>query len=482
MCHLATLALAALIVACFAAGADAAPASPSAAPGATAAAAGDPIRLHPDNPHYFLWRGKPTVLVTSAEHYGAVLNLDFDYVKYLDELARTGQNLTRTFAGTYREIPGSFKITGNPLAPAPNRYIAPWARGGEAGYFDGGNKFDLTKWDEAYFARLKDFLGKASERGVVVELVLFCPMYDENLWKACPMNAANNTSGVGNLPKDKPYTLQNGPLMDVQLAVTRKIVTECNAFDNVYFEICNEPYFGGVTLEWQKKIADAIVAAERGLPKKHLIAQNIANGSCVIKDPNPDVSVFNFHYCSPPDAVKMNWGLNRVIADDETGFKGSADVPYRPDAWDFLMAGGAVYSNLDYSFRPGSEDGTAKPEAPGGGGRALRQSMKALRDFMESFDFVRMTPDYAIVKGGLPEKATARALVEKGRQVALFLRGGKQATLVLDLPAGTYAAEWVNTRDGKVEKAETVTSAGGDTPLVSPAYDGEIALRVKRKP
>lgn len=27
-----------------------------------------PISLHPDNPHYFLFRGKPTVLITSGEH------------------------------------------------------------------------------------------------------------------------------------------------------------------------------------------------------------------------------------------------------------------------------------------------------------------------------------------------------------------------------------------------------------------------------
>ena len=40
--------------------------------------AGKHFRLHPDNPHYFEWQGKPTVLVTSGEHYGAVLNLDFD--------------------------------------------------------------------------------------------------------------------------------------------------------------------------------------------------------------------------------------------------------------------------------------------------------------------------------------------------------------------------------------------------------------------
>ena len=37
-----------------------------------------PISLHPENPHYFLWRGRPTILITSAEHYGAVMNLDFD--------------------------------------------------------------------------------------------------------------------------------------------------------------------------------------------------------------------------------------------------------------------------------------------------------------------------------------------------------------------------------------------------------------------
>src|SRR5207249_3782080 len=42
-----------------------------------------PLRLHPDNPHYLLFRGKPTVLITSGEHYGAVLNRAFDYLRYL---------------------------------------------------------------------------------------------------------------------------------------------------------------------------------------------------------------------------------------------------------------------------------------------------------------------------------------------------------------------------------------------------------------
>jgi hypothetical protein len=45
-----------------------------------------PVSLDPENPHYFLYKNKPTVLITSGEHYGAVLNTDFDYTIYLDEL------------------------------------------------------------------------------------------------------------------------------------------------------------------------------------------------------------------------------------------------------------------------------------------------------------------------------------------------------------------------------------------------------------
>src|SRR5687768_12165664 len=74
-------------------------------------ATSQPIRLHPDNPHYFLWRGKPAVLIAAGEHYGAALNLDFDYVRYLDELKKHRFNLTRIFSGAYREVPGSFNIT-----------------------------------------------------------------------------------------------------------------------------------------------------------------------------------------------------------------------------------------------------------------------------------------------------------------------------------------------------------------------------------
>jgi hypothetical protein len=439
-----------------------------------------PLALHPANPHYFLFRGKPTVLITSGEHYGAVLNLDFDYVRYLDELQAHGLNHTRTFAGTYREVPGSFKITDNTLAPGPNRYACPWSRSTTPGYFDGGNKFDLTRWDDGYLRRLKDFLTQASRRGIVVELNLFCPNYDANLWKANPMNAANNVNGVGKCPHTEVYTLKHPDLLAVHEAVTRKIVRELRDFDNLYYEVCNEPYFGGVTREWQHHIVDVIVDAEKALPGKHLISLNIANGRAKVTKPHPAVSLFNFHYCVPPDAVELNYGLNKPIGENETGFRGKRDVTYRTEGWDFILAGGALYNNLDYSFTCKHPDGKFLDyTSPGGGSPKLRRQLQVLKQFIEGFDFVRMAPNNAVIKGGTPKGATARALVEPGKQYALYLKGGKQADLTLEVPAGTYTAEWIDTKTGEVAGRERLSPTEGLARLRSPEYSEDIALRIK---
>ncbi|HEU4892265.1 MAG TPA: hypothetical protein VFT47_11995 [Vicinamibacterales bacterium] len=444
-----------------------------------------PISLHPDNPRYFLWRGRPALLITSGEHYGAVLNRDFDYRKYLDTLAADGLNYTRIFSGAYVEPQGAFKIERNTLAPRPGAFLAPWRRSSEPGHPDGGNKFDLSRWDDEYFARLKSFIAYAGTRGVVVELSLFCPMYEEVQWSLSPMNAANNVNGIGRVGRSDVYTLdKESALLAVQEALTRKLVTELNAFPNLLFEIANEPYFGGITMAWQHHIADVIVQTERTLPARHLIAQNIANKSARIVDPHPAVSIFNFHYATPPDTVAMNYALNKVIGDDETGFRGVSDDAYRTEGWEFIIAGGGLYNNLDYSFAVGFEDGTfAYPTTqPGGGSPALRRQLRILRDFITSVDFIRMTPDDSIIKGGTPPSGAALALVERGRTIALYLRRkepGASVPVQLEIPDGQWRAEWIDTMTGAVVRTLDV-GGGGTRTMTPPDYAVDIALRLRR--
>lgn len=443
-----------------------------------------PIALHPKNPHYFIYQNASTVLITSAEHYGAVMNLDFDFEKYLTTLNKDGLNLTRLFTGgTYVEPNGAFNIERNTLAPLPLKFICPWARSNEPGYANDGNKFDLNKWDDAYFKRLKHFMSVAQSKGVIVELTFFCPFYDTMQWRLSPVNNINNITPVADgLDRTEVYTVgaKTAPMNTLQAKLVKKIVTELNDYDNLLYEIMNEPYFGGVTLEWQHFIAKTIDDTEKDLPKKHLITQNIANESAIIESPDKLVSVFNFHYASPPVAVTQNYHLNKVIGCNETGFKGTSDSVYRLQAWQFMLAGGALFNNLDYSFTAGYEDGTfTYPETqPGGGSVALRKQLSCLKNFMQSFNFINMRPDSSIIKNISSKDASVKMLSNPGKEYAVHIMNGKNLQLEMALPANKYAITWIDPITGNNISSENITVNNDVAALTAPSYTTDIALKI----
>ena len=443
--------------------------------GCTLSAQVHPISLHPANPHYFSYNGNPTVLITSGEHYGAVMNPDFDYKIYLKTLKKDGLNLTRTMTGAYFEPAGAFNITKNTLGPEKEKFLCPWKRASDK------MKFDLSQWDEAYFARLKDFMTEANKCGVIVELALFCPFYEEMQWELSPFNIKNNVNGVGDIPRTEVYTLdKNKGLLAIQEKMVRKLVEELKGFPNLIYEICNEPYFGGITLQWQVFIAKTIVDAEKSFINKHLISQNIGNGFEKIKTPNPEVSVFNFHYATPPKAVSLNYDLNKVIGENETGFNGQKDSTYRKEAWELILTGGGLFNNLDYSFTTDEEDGTFQyPEKqPGGGTPAFRKQLSYLKKFIDSFEFVKMKPDTTLYTGGLIGTNRVFVLAESGKQYALYWMGGKHINLEINLPKGTYSLEWLNPLNGKKETNNALKHAGGKAIVESPNYKEDMALRI----
>jgi hypothetical protein len=193
--------------------------------------------------------------------------------------------------------------------------------------------------------------------------------------------------------------------------------------------------------------------------------------------------------------VDENYASKRVIADDETGFRGKTDAVYRTEGWDFILAGGAIYDNLDYSFTPPHPSGDFLDyKSPGGGSPKLRQSLAALRRFMEGFDFIQMAPQNEIVKGGTITASlnaanppatgavTVRVLAQVGKAYALYVRGGTNAELRLDLPAGKYKVEWINPADGSITStAELDHHAAGEAVLRSPSYQGDAALRILKQ-
>ncbi|HLO60299.1 MAG TPA: hypothetical protein VK179_16225 [Bacteroidales bacterium] len=447
-----------------------------------------PLKLHPDNPHYFLFRGKPTVLIGSTEHYGAVLNLDFDYIKYLDEVAASGLNITRTFSGIYLEPQGAFNISHNSMAPDTGRSICPWTRSNEPGYALGGNKFDLDQWDEAYFNRLKDFISEAGKRNIIVELDLFSNFYDTIQWKLSPVNYRNNINRLPVIDDQKEVlSLRHSELLAIQEKMVRKIIMELNGFDNLYYEVCNEPYFGDLQAlhEWEKHMTAVVVDAEKDLPNKHLISNNIGNGTVKVEKPNDGVSILNFHYAKPPESVGLNYHFNIAIGDNETGFRGIEDVHYRTEAWEFMTAGGALYNNLDYSFTVGHEDGTFEvvQGQPGGGGKNLRNQLKIMAGVFSELDFINMKPDSSVLQS-ISDSGSIRILAGKSEYLAYIqnpatkLQPGK-TEFVLNLPNGNYNGQWIDTKTGQ-RKDVRIPVNTDEVNFTTPEFKEDIALVLKR--
>jgi hypothetical protein len=79
-------------------------------------------------------------------------------------------------------------------------YEQPFARSGEGSAWDGLSKYDLTKPNEWYWSRLREFAGKGAEKG----LLLFHENYfQHNIleagahWVDCPWRSANNINNTG---------------------------------------------------------------------------------------------------------------------------------------------------------------------------------------------------------------------------------------------------------------------------------------------
>lgn len=462
-----------------------------------------PLRLLPENPHYFEYLGQPLVVVGSGEHYGAVMNLDFDFDKYLASIKADGLNTTRLFMGAYYEKPGAFGIQKNTLAPAEGRLLLPWSKSGD--------KYDLTLWNEAYFERLRSFMDKARNNGVIVEVNLFSSYYGSG-WDYHPFHGNNNVNQTPtDLPSNKVNTLNNGAILKYQETYTRKLARELNAYDNFYFEIQNEPWADGkdtvlvwndysspdefkqawmywrstlevpskASAQWHEAVSGWIADEESKLPKKHLISHNVANFKLPVSLDNPHISIYTFHYAHP-EAATINYAANKVIGFNETGFAGRSDDTYRRQAWRFMMNGGGLFNHLDYSFTIGHEGGdeTAN-EAPGGGSAALRKSFAVLKSVLENCNLRTLRPDRSFV--GMVEGAFSYSMTDaQSWLVYLEPITPEPSKVQLHLPKGSYTLQWRDTKTGALLKTETYTSNGQMTRLQSPSGFADKILQIRK--
>ncbi|MBE2215398.1 MAG: hypothetical protein IAE82_16105 [Opitutaceae bacterium] len=473
--------------------------------------AASPIQPHPESPHRFLFREKPTVLLSVGEHYASLINRDFDFRLYHESLAEAGLNQTRVFSGSFRGPLGQAEDLISPRWP--ENFVPPWAWTDEPGGYD-GRKFDLDRWNPEYFARLEEVLRSASAHGVVVELVLFCTLYDERCWHLNPLNAANNMQCEGVLDSPAEFlTLRHPSIVARQKDLVRRLVAACREFDNVYFEVANEPYWSrkgepAVTIEeraaWHAEIIRTIRAAESDLSpsQRHMIAIN----EWFEVPEKAEVGVINLHYVGEGGftgamtGLDKFSGLGKALVFDETEFERSNRVrrycvgDARVEAWEFMLGGGSGYSNLALPHYTAQDERGSAPVPV-----ELRRQIGALKRFLDGLDLVALRRDGSLLAEPPPAGAFARAMSVPGRFYVLYLHqsdpggvdarrkpsyevrtGDYQTDLVLDLPAGTYELAWIEPVDASVRSTVPLTHAGGRCVVPTPNYTDDIALTIRR--
>ncbi len=189
------------------------------------------------------------------------------------------------------------------------------------------------------------------------------------------------------------------------------------------------------------------------------------------------ISIINFHYAWP-EAVEWNYHFDKVLGFDESGFAGSGDQVYRRQAWQFILSGGGLFNNLDYSYFVGHEDGSGENEAPGGGSRILRAQLKVLSDFIHSFEVEKLYPNPSCIvssPGLIPY-----VLSDKSSVYAIYLRaiGTGSTHLHVKTGDGDFQIQEINTITGAYSDPVRLKSREGLLMIDIETTVGELALKI----
>lgn len=434
------------------------------------------LSVHPENPRWFtdesgraIYLGGHQIFVDLQDNS---FNKEFirnhervlDWDEYVEFLKENNFNYLRNWV-IWSTGSGSMAPVNNAIA-----YPLPYERvKGHGKAKDGEDKFDLNRFDEAFFQRMRNRCRDLQDAGVYVSIMLF-EVYGflggeavgdppQTLWCGNVFNKANNINGIdvdedGDGKGIEFFYTNDERILRLQKDYVGKVLDTLNDLDNVFYEIANELY----APQWQYEMIEFIHRYEKTKPKQHLVLMSAGGrtrtGGWKQMGRDPVVS-------SPADcfAVAGSWQSGRFkkkdppanhsgkpgIMDTDHIAPGSNDVGY---VWSAFTRG--YHFNLyDRPFEnPGAEGSDWQ--------RARRNVGKAL-EYAGKLDLVNVTP-----RGDLA--STHFCLAEPGYQYVVYQPSDGPVT-VSGLQARTsYDYEIFDAEQGKViVKARITASASSES-------------------
>jgi hypothetical protein len=429
-----------------------------------------PLTVHPTNPRYFADASGRAILLSGSHtwaNFQSVEGLPLNYREYLTFLKSYNFNFFRLWTWEQAEWLCSAKgnMTFSPL---------PYVRTGPGIAIDGKIKFDLDKFYQPYFDRLRARVMAARDQGIYVSVMLFngfsIKMKGEhhegrNPWDGHPFNIANNINGIDGDPRGVGdgrdiHTLRIPTITAYQVRYVKKVIDTLNDLDNVLWEISNESEADST--RWQYHMIDLIHSYEASKKCRHpvwMTAQYPGGENATL-------------FGSPAEAVSPN---------ENGGYKDSPPVPNHHKVvisdTDHLWGIGGDYRWVWKSFLRGLNPVFMDPYNRIGDlsekeRRLIRANMGYALAYSRAVNLSTMAPAPGIASSGY-------CLANGGREYLVYVPGG---SVVVDLSSAgrIYEAEWLDLRTGSVRGVPDIH--GGDRVVaMNPFQNADAVLSLRSR-
>lgn len=448
-------------------------------PALRAAPARGPLRVHPRNPRYLADDLGRAVLLTGSHTWNNLQDMlppeggaPFDYPAWLGFLQAHDHNFMRLWRWELLTWDTAANRQQTPVVLAATPH--PWPRTGPGKALDGQPRFDLSRFNEAYFDRLRECVALAAESGIYTAVMLFEGwglQFVENAWQAHPFHPDNNINGIdGDREGDgrglEIHQLGHPAVLTLQEAYVRQVIDTLNDLDNVLYEISNENH--PASTDWQYHFIRFIHDNERTKPKQHLVGmtfqykggrnETLFDSPADWISPNPSAPDGFNHRDNPPPAD----GSKVVISDTDHLWGLGGNVAW---VWKTFLRGAHPIFMDPYDgavLRRGGDDQW----------EPVRRAMGAVARVAASLDLAAMHPrlDFGPASFCLADDAGTRLA---------WLPSGTTLRLEPSPSGRSVEVQWFHPETAAPESPAATAIVPPEAPALRSPFEGEAIVLIR---
>lgn len=452
-----------------------------------------PLRASTDNPNYFTDGSGRAVYLSGSHTWNDFQDWGtddspqpFDFAAYVNMLVAHHHNLTllwQTELPVFRGLPTHANAS-------PDFFVTPqpWQRTGPGNALDGKSKFDLAKFNQAYFDRLRTRVQQLDAAGIYAGVYFFSGEWLLRFrfpGDGYPLTGANNVNGIDDGGGVRSVTMSApNAITDVQDAFVRKLIDTLNDLPNVLWIVSQEAPPGSAW--WNNHLISLTRAYEAGKPLQHPI------GFGVLAD-NNDATILNSDadWIAPAARISPTRSCGgghpackvNINDSDHSYFGIWNDSPQanRNYFWiNFTQANQTLFMDPYVVFYP-REKRNLSPSPVHGISSApdprwdnVRDTMGYIRAYADQLNLAAMAPrsDLSSTKHALASTDSVHP------EFLVYAPSGGSFTVNLSGVNGTIAVEWMNPATGARTAGASVN--GGSALTFIPPFNGDAVLYLSK--